>query len=48
MVNKPDKLAHLNYLLKQEQKKRKRLEDVIQDLIDDKKQLLELLEQLKK
>jgi len=46
-MNKPNKLAHLDYLLRQEQKKRKRCEALIADLIEDKRQLIKLLEDLK-
>lgn len=45
--NKKNKTAHLDYLLRKEIEKRKRAEALIQELIDDKRQLLQLVEHLK-
>jgi len=47
MANKPNKIAHLEYLLKKEKKMRALEQDYIRELIEDKRFLLGLIEKLK-
>lgn len=47
-MNKPNKTAHLEYLLKREKEMRSRDEEYIRELIEEKKFLLGHIENLKK
>jgi len=48
MQNKPNKKAHLEYILKREKLMRSKDEDYIRELIEEKKFLLDLVAKLRK